>query len=312
VILVGTASWTDPTLIESGWYPKGVAQSAEKRLRYYASWFPLVEVDATYYALPAERNARLWAERTPPGFRFGVKALSAFTGHGLEPRAVPRDLRDLLPEGALERGRKVPQSELSPGLVDALWDRFASALAPLREAGKLLYVLFQFPPWFRPGEESFERLKEVSTRARSAGLVPAAEFRHASWYGEEVWPEVRALLREWELAHVAVDAPRVPGAPPTVLEATREDLAVLRCHGRNAGTWWKRTRAASERFDYWYSEEEVAEHVAWARALEERARTVAVVYNNNFRTQGVEAAAMFMKLAALRWPPEAEEGSPRA
>jgi uncharacterized protein YecE (DUF72 family) len=308
VILVGTASWTDPTLLEAGWYPKGVARSAEKRLRYYAERFPLVEVDSTYYAVPAERNARLWAERTPRGFRFGVKALSAFTGHGLEVRAVPRDLRPLLPEGALEAGRRLPQSKVPEELVDALWERFASALGPLRDAGKLLYVLFQFPPWFRPGEGSLERLKEVSTRARSAGLAPAVEFRHASWYRDEVWPEVRALMREWELAHVAVDAPRVRGAPPTVLEATRDDLAVLRCHGRNAETWWRRSEAAYERFNYWYSEEEVREHVAWARALEGRARTVAVVYNNNFRTQGVEAAAAFMRLVGVKWPHSSTQG----
>lgn len=63
MILVGTASWTDPTLIEAGWYPPGVARSAERRLRHYAERFPTVEVDATYYALPSERNARLWTFR---------------------------------------------------------------------------------------------------------------------------------------------------------------------------------------------------------------------------------------------------------
>jgi len=63
VFLAGTASWTDPTLLEAGWYPPGVARSADKRLRYYAERFPTVEVDATYYALPSERNARLWTFR---------------------------------------------------------------------------------------------------------------------------------------------------------------------------------------------------------------------------------------------------------
>ncbi len=306
MILVGTASWTDPTLIEAGWYPKGVARSAEKRLRYYAERFPTVEVDSTYYAIPSERNARLWAERTPAGFVFNFKALSAFTGHGLEPRALPRDLRPLVPEELLKAGRKVPQSKLPEELVEALWERFFAALSPLREAEKLGYTLFQFPPWFKPSERAYEKLKEVSTRARAAGHLPAVEFRHASWYGEKVWPEVRALLEEWELVHVVVDAPKVRGAPPTVLEVTNPEAAVLRCHGRNAETWWQRTEAASERFNYWYSEEEIEEHVAWARALEERAGTTFVIYNNNFRTQGVDAAATFMTLAGLR-PPEPSE-----
>ena len=52
-VLVGTASWTDKTLIACGrFYPKE-ATSAEARLRYYASRFPIVEVDSSYYAMPA-------------------------------------------------------------------------------------------------------------------------------------------------------------------------------------------------------------------------------------------------------------------
>ena len=64
---MGTAGWTDPALIASGWYPPE-ASTPEKRLRFYARQFPLVEVDSTYYALPAEQNAKAWAERTPDGF----------------------------------------------------------------------------------------------------------------------------------------------------------------------------------------------------------------------------------------------------
>lgn len=63
-IRVGTASWTDKTLLASGWYPDD-ADNPEKRLSYYASKFPMVEVDATYYTPPAEQTAALWAERTP-------------------------------------------------------------------------------------------------------------------------------------------------------------------------------------------------------------------------------------------------------
>lgn len=68
-IKVGTVSWTDRTLLESGWYPPG-ADNPQRRLAHYARQFPLVEVDATYYAPPAERTTQLWADRTPPGFTF--------------------------------------------------------------------------------------------------------------------------------------------------------------------------------------------------------------------------------------------------
>ena len=74
-ILVGTASWTDKSLLKSGWYPSG-ASSAEDRLRFYAEQFPLVEVDSTYYFPPSEKNSELWAERTPKDFTFNVKAFS--------------------------------------------------------------------------------------------------------------------------------------------------------------------------------------------------------------------------------------------
>src|SRR5690242_11246442 len=64
-VQVGTASWTDRTLLESGWYPPE-ADTPEKRLRYYARQFALVEVDATYYALPGEQTAALWAADPGP------------------------------------------------------------------------------------------------------------------------------------------------------------------------------------------------------------------------------------------------------
>jgi uncharacterized protein YecE (DUF72 family) len=63
-ILVGTASWTDNSLIESGWYPKGVT-SAEDHLGFYASRFPMVEVDSTYYFLPRREVAMRWVRGSP-------------------------------------------------------------------------------------------------------------------------------------------------------------------------------------------------------------------------------------------------------
>src|SRR6266480_1350312 len=92
LVRVGTASWTDRTLLESGWYPPD-ADTPEQRLRYYARQFPLVEVDATYYALPAEQAAELWAARTPDGFTFNIKAFSLFTHHPTPVAALPTDLR---------------------------------------------------------------------------------------------------------------------------------------------------------------------------------------------------------------------------
>src|SRR6266487_4975264 len=102
-ILIGTSSWTDPTLVKDGnFYPSGT-KSAEARLRFYASKFPLVEVDSTYYFPPSERNAELWIERTPPDFTFNIKAYSLLTNHPTRPDSLYKDIRDALPKELAEK-----------------------------------------------------------------------------------------------------------------------------------------------------------------------------------------------------------------
>ena len=73
-ILIGTCSWTEETLVKGGKFYPPFAKDAESRLRYYASQFPIVEVDSSYYSMPYEKNTRLWVERTPDDFVFDIKA----------------------------------------------------------------------------------------------------------------------------------------------------------------------------------------------------------------------------------------------
>jgi uncharacterized protein YecE (DUF72 family) len=121
-IEVGTASWTDRTLIESGWYPPE-ATTPEKRLRYYARQFPLVEVDATYYALPNRQTATAWAARTPESFTFNIKSFSLFTQHPTRVSALPADLRPAVEKTGKER---VYLRDVDPAITDEAWDRFLS------------------------------------------------------------------------------------------------------------------------------------------------------------------------------------------
>src|SRR5438067_12319505 len=117
LVLTGSCSWTDPTLVkDADWYPRKT-MSAEERLQFYASQFPLTEIDSTYYAPPAEQQARLWAERTPDGFRFDVKAYSLLTGHPTRPQSLWSDLREQLPDEVVEK-RNVYPKHLGPELVD--------------------------------------------------------------------------------------------------------------------------------------------------------------------------------------------------
>jgi uncharacterized protein YecE (DUF72 family) len=143
-MMLATASWTDPTLIASKrFYPEGCS-SAEARLRYYSSVFPMVEVDSSYYAMPSGSNAVLWAERTPEDFTFNIKAFRLFTGHQTDRKMFPKDMHAALPQN----GKKNIYYKDTPGdVLQELWRRYKEALEPLRAAVKLGAVHFQFAPW---------------------------------------------------------------------------------------------------------------------------------------------------------------------
>jgi uncharacterized protein YecE (DUF72 family) len=167
-ILLGTSGWDYPEWVGRV-YPK---RPIPDRLRYYAGLFPIVEVNSTFYRLPAPSVAASWARRTPAGFRFTAKF----------PRTITHDLRLV---GAEEELR-----------------RFLAVLRPLVDAGKLAAALLQLPPslGFEPGP----------VRAFFASLpreLPVAvEFREPSW----LVPAAFDLLREFGLAHVIVDEPHLP------------------------------------------------------------------------------------------------------
>jgi uncharacterized protein YecE (DUF72 family) len=101
-ILVGTASWTDKSLIDSGRFYPTTANTAEARLRYYAEQFPVVEVDSSYYVMPSTENAQRWAERTP-NFEFDLKAFRIFTTHPTQLEVLPPEVRKALLQGHARR-----------------------------------------------------------------------------------------------------------------------------------------------------------------------------------------------------------------
>jgi uncharacterized protein YecE (DUF72 family) len=267
-IRIGTASWTDRTLLASGWYPES-ADTAEKRLAYYASQFPLVEVDSTYYSPPAEQTAALWAARTPAGFRFNIKAFSLLTGHPTRTSAIYKDLR---PE--TDKSRLYPR-DLPAQAYEEVWTRFLSALDPLVDAGKLGVILFQFPPWFTIRRDNKQYLLEVAARCRP--LPVAVELRHASWFDGDNQRETLEFLRQHRLPYVCVDMPQGHRSSiPPVLAATA-DLAVVRFHG-HSDRWT--SRDIYEKFGYLYSEEELAGWAPRLRDLADQTGQTHVLLNN--------------------------------
>jgi uncharacterized protein YecE (DUF72 family) len=272
-IRVGTASWTDKTLLASGWYPAD-ATSAEARLRYYATQFPVVEVDSTYYTPPREANSERWVARTPAGFRFDVKAFSLLTQHPTRPAALYKDLR---PE---TDKKNVYAKDLEPKVVDEVWERFLSALSPLQEAGKLGAVLFQFPQWFTLKRANKEYLLECKERAAPYRI--SVEFRSATWFRDEAaTEETLDFLRSYALPFVCVDMPQGHASSvPPVVAATSKDMAVVRFHGHSEK--WQ-SRDIYERFGYSY---DVSELRPWAPRLRELAAQTAethVLLNNCYR-----------------------------
>jgi uncharacterized protein YecE (DUF72 family) len=293
-IAVGTSSWTDPTLTrDTDWYP-AKTMSAEDRLKHYASVFPVVEVDATYYAPPAARVAELWAERTPPGFRMDVKAYSLLTQHPAQPKTLWKDLAEVLPEE--HRGkRSVYLHHLPDDAVDEVWARFSEALEPLRAAGKLGAVMCQFPPWFTAKRANRDYLAALPPRL--PGTRVAVEFRHPSWLADE--DEARrtfALLEQLDLAYVCVDEPQGAKSSVPPRTAVTAPLAVVRFHGRNAETWEKKGLTAAERFEYLYDEAELREWVPPIRELAGGAEEVHALFNNCYQDYGVRNAQQLGQL----------------
>jgi uncharacterized protein YecE (DUF72 family) len=286
-VLIGTCSWTDRTLTdETDWYP-GRTMSAADRLAFYAGRFPLVEVDSTYYGPPREQQARLWAERSPAGFRFDIKAFSLLTGHPTQPKALWADLREHLRPEAAGR-RSIYAEHLTPEALEEAWRRFGAALRPLHDAGKLGALLFQYPPWFGPRRSNREELRAL--RERLPDYRICVELRSPRWLEDAKDVErTLGLLEELGLAHVVVDAPPSSGLR-RVVAATSGELAVMRFHGRSDATWSKPGISAAERFRYAYSPEELRALAEDAAELAGSARETHLLMNNCYRDYAVRNA----------------------
>ncbi|CAG7652997.1 hypothetical protein PAESOLCIP111_06684 [Paenibacillus solanacearum] len=262
MIRIGLAGWGD----HDDLYGKGLP--ARDKLKVYSRYFPIVEVDSSFYAIQAAAQFERWASDTPAGFGFIVKAYQGMTGH-------------------LRGGPPFESTE-------AMFGAFRDSIAPLREAGKLKAVLFQYPPWFDCTRENVALVREARTLM---GDVPVAlEFRHQSWFAGEMRDKTLAFMRREGWIHSVCDEPQAgAGSVPTVLEATDPGLTIVRMHGRNVSGWnqggapnWREVR-----YLYRYNAEELLEWKQNAEKLLESTREVCIVFNNN---SGGDAAGNAIEL----------------
>jgi uncharacterized protein YecE (DUF72 family) len=293
-VRIGTASWTDPTMTAPGVFYPDEADTPEERLRFYATQFPVVEVDATYYALPTRRQGELWMERTPPDFRFDMKAHALMTGQPSELKRLPREIREELPIELLDK-KRVYSRDLPAEIVDAIWEAFRDGILPLYSAGKLGAVFLQYPRWVFPSNESRDAIVEAKERLGDIDL--AVEFRHGSWLNEKNAGRTIEFLEKQGIALVMVDEPQgMRSSLPPMVAVTSPDLAVVRFHGRRTETWEARGIPVVERFRYLYDGKELGEWVPRVQEAASVAKELHLLMNNCYANYGTTNAR---EIAAL-------------
>jgi uncharacterized protein YecE (DUF72 family) len=285
-IVIGTSSWADPGFVEE-WYPEGM--KPRDRLPYYAERFEAVEVNSTFYAIPASSTATTWAKVTPDGFSFDVKLHRLLSRHSAGPSSLPKDLRSRARTDA--RGRVKLTERLETTIVESLLE----ALEPL--GGKLSTFLLQLTPGFGPRDHKLDELAPLVERLSATAPV-AIELRNRLWLHERRIERTLGWFEEHGAAFVCVDAPQGSNAPtimPPIDVATRDDVAYLRAHGRNLDGYL-RGRSVAERFGYRYKDGELREIAGRAQELATHVRDVRVMFNNNRGRDAPDAAQRMKEL----------------
>jgi len=285
-ILVGTASWSDPGFVER-WYPKKMP--AGERLQWYAEHFDMVEVNSTFYSVPEPRMVERWCAATPNDFTFDVKLHQLFSFHSTPAKLLPPDLQRHAEIDA--RGN----AKSTPNLQETLLKIFLRATSIFRDAGKLGVFLLQLSPSFSPRKHVLSELDRLIEMLSDCDV--AIEFRNRNWATGDQLQATIDFLQKHHAIFVNVDAPASDHfmvMPSDVDEVTNSKFAYLRLHGRNAKAYITGKTVAA-RFDYDYSENEIAEVARRSRKLAKEAGELHVIFNNNNLDYAPRAALRLRK-----------------
>jgi uncharacterized protein YecE (DUF72 family) len=269
-IRIGTASWTDPGFVED-WYPSKLP--ASHRLRWYAEHFNYVEVNATFYSIPAARAVERWCLETPDDFLFDIKLPKLLSRHSMAAKFLPPDLRPRITERA-------GNVELTPKSEELVVRRLLRELAPLFHGKKFGVFLLQLSPSFSPKKHELGELDSLGALLAPRKFV--VELRNRDWVVEPQLTDTLEYFRSRRISFVLVDAPQsshftiMPGLDCV----TNPDLGYFRFHGRNEEGYIK-GRTVAERFDHDYSDKEVGELTERIEKIEEQVKELHVVANNN-------------------------------
>jgi uncharacterized protein YecE (DUF72 family) len=285
VVRIGTSGWSYPT--GSGTWngifypvPPGTSRSKKKggfdELSFYADHFDTVEVNSSFYGVPAPQTTRGWAERTPRGFEFSLKLYQKFTHPEMFAKATGQDATDL------------DRSDV---------DEFRRALDPLADAGKLGALLAQFPPSFKNEPNARGYLEWLLDSFRAYPV--AVELRHRSFSDD---PEgTFALLAKYGAAWTQIDEPKFRFSIRQTLLPNVRTFYYMRLHGRNAQQWWSHEKS-EDRYNYLYSAQELAPIAAAADAASREVTKAYVYANNHFSAKSVANAAQIKQQLGQELP----------
>ena len=262
---------------------------ARERLQWYAEHFDLVEVNSTFYSVPEPRMVERWCAATPDDFTFDVKLHQLFSFHSTPAKLLPPALQRRAETDA--RGRV----KSTPDLQQALLKIFLRATSIFRDAGKLGVFLLQLSPVFSPRKHELVEIDPLIEMLSDYEL--AIEFRNRNWAVGDQLQATMHFLQKHHAVFVNVDAPESDHfmvMPSDVDEVTNSNAAYLRLHGRNANAYITGKTVAA-RFDYDYSENEIAEVAQRSRKLAREARELHVIFNNNNLDYAPRAALRLRK-----------------
>ena len=272
MIKIGTSGWSYPTG-KGTWNgifypprPTGRGRAKFDELAFYAEHFDTVEINSSFYGVPAPATTKGWADRTPDGFEFSLKLFQKFTHPDMFHKASGQD-------------------PLNLGARDV--DEFRRAIDPLASAGKLGALLAQFPASFTNEPDARGYLEWLLEQFNEYKV--AVELRHRSWSDDPV--ATFGLLESFDAAWTQIDEPKFKTSIRQNLQPNVRSFFYLRLHGRNAAQWWTHEKS-EDRYDYLYSAEELE---PFAEAASDAARAVKKAYlyaNNHFSAKSVANAAI--------------------
>ena len=273
-IRVGTSGWNYPAgagTWNGVFYPAPRPRGFDE-LAYYAERFDTVEVNSTFYRMPEAPMSAAWVRRTPNAFLFAVKLYQKFTHPDMYLA------RDGVKDWDLSRDD---------------FDLFRAGIGPLVDAGRLGAILVQFPASFQSDPDTRGYL-EWLLGGLSAYPV-AVELRHRSWSDEA--EATRAILARSRAAWTLIDEPKFRSSVRQELDAAviaEAPIAYIRLHGRNAADWWEHDHR-DDRYNYLYSEDELAPFSRAAKDAARREKKVMMYLNNHFSAKSVANAAILKR-----------------